>query len=423
MKLDMPLVRNSSWLFVARVGAQICAVVVTYLLTRRLSLAEFGEYSFIAAAILIGNTLTTFGSDMYLIREIASKDDYSLLSPALTLQLVFSTAFIFLVFVFSPHLPNQTSESIFALRVYSFALIPLAFYAVFTSAFRGAQKMDSYALLNLLVSILQVAAIYWFLESGSGIVTLAYLLLGVQLMATAAAGLFCAATIPRFLTGWQFSGNKIRGLLIACLPIALIAVLGILYQRLSLTMLSLFGSASIAGLFSASLRVVEATRMGHFAVLTAMYPAMANSNEKKDSSESFGRTFMLLLAMAVVINAILFAFAKSIIAVFFGVEFQMSVASLRILSLAISPYTVNSFLSLRYLVDKREKDLMRILSMSLTLLFLMNIWLIPRFGLIGASWASVSAEVIQAAIMFSFWRLKTNSLQKGRSHELSNPSR
>ncbi len=58
----------------ARIGAQASLVIVTlYLLARAFSVKGFGEYAFISALILIANVLTTFGSDMYLIREIAAK--------------------------------------------------------------------------------------------------------------------------------------------------------------------------------------------------------------------------------------------------------------------------------------------------------------------------------------------------------------
>ena len=53
MSLFARLARDSFWLSIARVGAQVCMVFVTYLLARRLGLEVFGEYSFIAAAILM----------------------------------------------------------------------------------------------------------------------------------------------------------------------------------------------------------------------------------------------------------------------------------------------------------------------------------------------------------------------------------
>ncbi len=422
------LTRNSLWLLLARIGAQLCAIVVTYLLARRLTVLEFGEYSFIASAILIGNTLTTFGSDMVLIRQIAADSKLSSLPPALILQLILSVLFILLVFWISPYLPNQTSTSILALRIYSLALMPLAFFTVFTSALRGYQKMASYAWLNLLIVLFQVVLILVFIQHGAGIVPLAYGLLGVQTLGTIVAGFLCMVSFDDFWKDWRFSWFETTELFRVCLPVAVIATLGIVYQKLNLTMLSLLGSAAMTGWFSAAARVVEAARMGHVAAFTALYPAMANARDNKPSAGVFKFSWSVLLIIAMVESASLFLLAQPFVIFFFGLNYQASVPILRILVLTLMPYTVNSYLSLSLLVEHREKVLIRILSISLIMLLLLNLWMIPHFAGVGASWSFLLTESIQAGLLLFERRRKRSSFRKiifsdtGASHELSDLS-
>lgn len=423
MNLFARLARNSFWVMIARVGAQVCTVITTYLLARRLSVAGFGEYSFLAAAILIGNLLTTFGSDMVLIREIAAKSELSRLSPALILQLGLSCLFILFVFLFAPYLPNQTSESLPALRVYSLALIPLAFFTVFTSALRGWQRMDSYALLNLAVAGTQVIAIALFVPQGTGIVSLSRLLLVIQIAAATLAGMLCALSIPGFWRGWRFSLHETASLIVMCVPVAGIAILGSLYQKSSLLMLSSLGGASMAGWFSAAARAAEAARIGHFSAFTALYPAMANAGAQKDSFKTFRFSWLMLIVLAAVLAALLFLFAKPLVALFFGREYAPSIPVLKILSLTLIPYSVNSFLSLALLAAKEEKVLLRALLVSLTILLLMNLWLIPGAGQIGAAWAILVAEIVQSGLLLFEWKAGNFFLQKGMSHELPDLSR
>ena len=238
MNLLTKLARHSLWLLIARVGAQAAMVLVTYLLARRLGTAGFGEYAFLATAIVIGNTLTTFGTDMYLIREIAAKADFSEIPAVLALQLMLSGLFIVFIFCFAPHFPNQTAESILALKVYSFAMLPLAFFTVFTSVLRGTQRMFAYAWLNFIPSALQALVIFFFIQQGTSLVSLAYVLLVIQVFGAILAGGLCAPYFSK-LNVLQFSLGKTKSLFVACLPIALIAIVGIVYQKLSLTMLSL----------------------------------------------------------------------------------------------------------------------------------------------------------------------------------------
>ncbi|MFN8402993.1 MAG: hypothetical protein U0V48_05495 [Anaerolineales bacterium] len=88
------LARDSLWLLTARIRRKRHSVI-RHLTHRaaRLGAEGFGEYAFISALILIGNVLTTFGSDMYAIREIAAKNDFSEASSVLALQLFLSCLF------------------------------------------------------------------------------------------------------------------------------------------------------------------------------------------------------------------------------------------------------------------------------------------------------------------------------------------
>jgi len=427
MSLFAKLARHSLWLLLARVGAQASMVVVTYLLARRLGIAGFGEYAFIATAIVIGNTLTTFGSDMVLIREIAAKSDFSELASVLILQLVLSFLFIGFVYILAPYLPNQTSESVLALKVYSFALIPLAFFTVFTSILRGVQKMNAYALLNFIIPVLQVIAIFVFIQHEANIAILAYLLLGIQTLAAILSGVFCFTSFPGFWRGLRFSVDKLFSFFMACLPIALIAILGILYQKLSLTMLSFLGPASTVGLFSAAARIVEAARMGHVAVFTALYPAMANADQNKTFPKAFRLSWFLLLAIAAGSSVLIFFLAKPIVSIFFGSKYQLSIPVLKVLAFTLIPYTVNTYISLEFLAKKRERIVVQILSVSLLMLLMLNIWFIPNAGQVGASWAILIAEVVQAVLFLLAWMSspfhQSDTVHaKGVLHELSDLS-
>jgi O-antigen/teichoic acid export membrane protein len=424
MNLLKKLAQDSFWLLLARIGAQGSMVIVTYLLAWRLGAAGFGEYAFMATAIVIGNTLTAFGSDMALIREIAAKDDFSNVLSVLILQLFLSFVFIGFVFLIAPSFPNQTSGSILSLKVYSFALIPLAFFTVFTSILRGVQRMTAYAWLNLGIALLQVVVIAIFVQRGTKIVTLAYVLLGVQSAGTILAGILCLPLISN-LHHWNFSLDKLISLFALCLPIGLIAILGILYQKMSLAMLSFLGTSVMVGLFSAAARVMEAARIGHIAVFTALYPAMAQVNW--DAQKTFRFSWIALLLISVTGSFLLFILAKPIVVIFFGAEYQLSIVVMKILAFTLVPYTVNSYLSLMFLAQKREGTVLRISGISLLLILLLDLWLIPRTGLAGASWAALIVESIQAILFLWVWMRnpspRADALHtKGVSYELSDLS-
>jgi len=420
MKLQTRLGLNSLWLLGSRLGSQGLLALFTILIARRLGSAGFGEYAFMAATIYIGNTLTTFGTDMLLMREIAARGDLLKLPAALLIQLALSALFAGLVWVGLATIPNLSQTTIRAVEIYSLALFPLAFYTVFTSALRGTEHMSAYALLGLAAGLMQVG-LAWLLPAAD-LVNLAVGLTGIQILVTGLAGLLCAAQIPNFWKAWRFSVSAVPDVLRASAPIGLLAVLGITYQKLSIGMLSILGGPGLTGWFAAALRVVEACKSAHMAVFTALYPLMARAQARAETSRPLQGVGAGLLVAAALLALILNMLAAPLVNLLFGANFSAAIPALRILAWMLVPYTVNTFLNLALVAGKQEPAVALALGISLAALIGLNLWLIPRFGLSGAAWAALAAECIQAGLLLSSLKkinwLKSSKMKPGETHEL-----
>lgn len=428
--------RNTLWMMLSRFGAQGLAVIFTILLAQRLGAEGFGEYAFIAALLFITNALTMFGTDMLLIREIAGQGNLSRLAYALVLQLALSALFISLFWLFGARIPNQSMETITALRIYSLALIPLAFFTMFTTALRGVQRLDMYSLLNLIVSALQVGVV---LLPEISILRLSILLVLAQIAAAILAGLICSYAIRNFWQSWRFSPMDLPSFLREAAPIAFLAMVTMLYQRLSIGMLSILMGATITGIFSAAFRAVEASKTAHLAVFAALYPAMAENmslrlplgrsnpppNDEIASSGFDARvsTFLtttyskLLIVGAVGISFLLFVLAKPLVILLYGHEFILSSSVLQILAWLLIPFTINTYLTLSFLASGREHLIGRALTVSLLGLLILNLWWIPAKGVGGSAWATLVAECFQSVLLLASARLPVHV--QGEVRELS----
>jgi O-antigen/teichoic acid export membrane protein len=395
------LTKNSQWLFIARLGTQGAMVLFTIILARRLGSVGFGEYAFISAIIFVANMLTTFGTDMSVIREIAAHENLTQLPAALLIQLVISLILIILIWFSAPFFPNQGPESILALRVYTFALIPLSFFTVFTTALRGKQQMDAYTWLNLTGSFFQLALMFFFIKSNTSIVILATLLLGSQVSVAMIGAIICGYQIHGFWHDWKISAKDISILLSASSPLALLTIIGMAYQKLSVMMVSMMSGPFMTGLFTVSQRAVEATKTGHIAIFTALYPAMA-----QDKKESFHLPWILLLVGAGIGAVTLSLLAGPVVRILFGAEYAASVPALQILAWILIPYTVSTFLTLKFIALKKEMPVLRASFTSLIILISLNLYWIPRASLIGASSSALGAEMIQAILLLMQWRRK-----------------
>jgi O-antigen/teichoic acid export membrane protein len=411
------LTLNSLWMILSRFGAQGLAVVFTVFLARRLGSAGFGEYAFIAALIYVANALTTFGTDMVLIREIAAQNDLSRLPAALMIQFILSALLISTAWLLGAQIPNQSPETILALKIYILSLIPLAFFTVCTTALRGVQRMDAYALLNVISAALQVGVV---LLPKISLIGLAIFWLAIQIVLAMVAGWMCFAIFPNFRHAWKPITLNLYSLVKACAPLALLTLLGMVYQRLSIYMLSTMTGAVDTGLFSAAARTVEASKTIHLAIFAALYPAMALARNElasqKELMHDIRTSRNVLLAGGIFGALILFALANPIINLLYGNGYISSAPVLRILSWTLIPFTINNYLTLSFVASNREKLVAYALAASLLGLLILNLWWIPLAGPVGSARAMLLAESIQSIILII--SAQSHWFAKGKVYEL-----
>lgn len=391
MNISQTLKKNIAWSAISRFGAQVLSVLANLILARSLGLAGFGEYAFISAVVLIGNAVTTFGTDMFLIRKISAEDDYSELSSSLVIQLIISFLLIFSIFIFSS---SQT------LQIYIFSLIPLSFFTIATIALRASHQINSFSALHFTFSFLQlISASIIFLIHGN-IFQLVILLLASHVLSSLIGMFFCIKKIPHFVKNLFSYPNKISTLLRNSFSLAIIGSLRLVYERLAITIMPFVADLSSTGLLSASTRVLDAIKLGYISIFTPIYPEM--SRDKNFLSLQTG--LRLLLLSSTFFSLTIFLLAKYLITFLFGSEFESATTSLQIMVWVIPFYVIVSYYSLGFLAIELEKPVLLSLVVSLLLLLTMLIVLNQLYGLVGGALAILSAEILQASLLFIQWR-------------------
>lgn len=404
------LPRNTLWLLLARLGSQGLMVVFTLIVARRLGEAGLGQYAFMVAAVYLGNALTSFGTDMYLVREIAARRALGLLPPALLLQGALSAVFVAAIFLVAPRLPRQSPEAVLALRTFSLTLFPLAFFTVCSAALRGLERMRTYATLSAAAVMLQVITVGVALAPGGNVLDLARLLLLAQTLAALLAGVTCVMRIPGFKRVWQFSWQGVPPLVRASAPIALLGILGILYLRLNVYLLATLEGAAATGLYTAAARIVEAARLVPVAALGALFPLMARARRSPLTGVDIGvisLSWRALTLLSLALAMVLAASAPFLIPRLFGPDFSPAIAVLQILAWSLIPSTLSTYFSLDLLALGEERRIaLALVAALLVLVALASQW-IPRFGPVGAASALLVAETAYAGALVYLRRRAT----------------
>ncbi len=404
MALTRRLGWNSLRITLARTGMYAATAAFTILLARFLGSRGFGEYAFMAAVIFLANSLTTFGTDLLLIREIAAHDRLDLLPAALVLQLLLSALVILAIWFLAPLVQALDRRAVTAIRIFSLSLLPLAFFSIFTIALRGKERMGAFSMLGLGAALGQLTGVALFLGRDADLVRLAIILLVAQIAAALLGAALCICLLPGFWKSWR--GGRVGFTIFrTSAPLGLLTSLNVLYQKLSLTLLTVLSGANPAGFFSASARMIEMSKTAHVSAFTALYPAIAqsyaNPQHLENNRRTFARSLGVLLLGAAALAALLFAFAAPLIQLLFGSAYHSSILVLKILSWILIPFTANNFLMLLFLAGGKEHAVARVLLLSLLALAGLSIWWIHLFGLQGASWAALITEGLQTSLFLN----------------------
>ena len=368
--------RNSFWLLFARISTLGLAVLFVALVARRLGTASFGRFTFIAAIVLIGNVFTSFGTDTLLIRDIA-KAGYvtSLASRAFSLQVVLSGIWCLATFVF------WMDKS---LLIYSLSLFPLALFSIASALLRAFERMDLFWEISIISGLIQlVCAIL-----SSDLPTLCFLLLIGNMFTAFLALWICSASLPHF---YLFPLRDFRPLFCIALPFATLTTLGVLSQRLGVISVSILVGDVATGLFSSAARIVEGMKLGHL------------SRKALDSKQDYRAAFFCLLGVSVLIAGVTMFFASPILFFLFGEKYTAAVSLLIVLVWTLVPYTISAFISVDLVVRGLEYTLVKAIVISLIIYFVLYLWLINSSGLVGAVWAALIGECLQAIVLVLFY--------------------
>lgn len=378
--------RNSFWLLFARFSIQGLAVVFVALIARRLGIQVFGQFSVIASIVLIGNTLTTFGTDTLIIREVAKAGRLTpLVTQSLGLQLSLSMIWFLGTLLLFRNPP---------LWLYTLSLFPLAFFSVASALLRATQRMDLFWALNLGNGIVQIIAGLL----SKDLWTLCIYLLFAQIAIAFFSIWLCRSFLPEFSPAGLLAFRPLWKL---AWPFAALTTLTIASQRLGILFVSAMIGYAGTGLYSAAARLLDGMKFGHYAVLGALLPMLSAGN--LGARNDFRSGFRALILFSTAMAAIVMLFAKPITVLFYGDEFEQAASLLRYICWGIVPYTISAFISVDMVAHGMETKLLGASIFSIIIFAALFALFILMAGLTGAAYAALIGEIIQALIFLRAW--------------------
>jgi len=393
---------NTSWLFLERIIRIFVSFIVSIFVVRYLGPKNFGLYSYAISFCWLFASFSSLGLESISTREIVKRPDQKdeINGTVFFLRLTGgATAFIFigLTLLFTG---EETYTSILIL-IFAGSFIFQAFTSI-EYYFRGIvnAKYNAYALsASVLVSsalkvffILQKAPLLYFVIAALS----EYIALSVGLI-------FVYQKNKLSIFSWRYSKVIAYSLLKDSWPLALSGIVVMIYMRIDQVMIKNMMSDEAVGYYSAAVRLCEAWYFIPVTLCNAIFPAIVNAKNLSEEiyNNRMQKLYDVLTWLAIGIAIPVTIFSSKIIHLLFGSEYSAAAPVLTIyiwagiavfLSVASSQYLINENLT--------KLSFMRTF-IGMVLNVILNLILIPVYGIVGSAVATLVSYTVVTFILFS----------------------
>ena len=386
-------VKNTGWLL----AGKLLSLVVGFIIARYLGPYAFGDLSFADAFAALFAAVGTLGLDSFIIREIIQHPDKrdEILGTSLVMRLAANAVLIPLAILtylaFRQLSTNETEVSLALLIAFCSSAALFKSFNIIDSYFQS-QVASKYVVhvqnVCLVLSTgVKIALIYnhapvlYF--AGALVFDSAILALGL---------LFIYKRKQLHLHTWTFNWVRAKSLIQQSWPLILTAVMISVYMKIDQVMLKSAGS-KIVGIYSAAARISESWYFIPVAIVTSVFPAIIHA--RKTDIERYHKRLQnlydLLVAISLPVAILVSIFANQIIHILYGNPYQGAgiLLSIHIWS---GIFVFLGSASSQFLLAEG----FTLISFSRTAFgalvnVVLNLWLIPIYGALGASIATLIA--------------------------------
>jgi O-antigen/teichoic acid export membrane protein len=370
------------------------------LLMISLSIAAFLN---LASEAGVGSALVKYGSE-------EGADFGRVFSSAVTLKLIFVIVLSLLIVVLSGFLSNLLKNEglIIVLRSLPLLVLATSLNNIIKQAMQAKQAVKKIFLVDLTALI--VLALLYSLFSVAGRLDSALTVIILVSSSTFAAAVFGAVTwLTRQKVAMKVSGKMMLQLVNFGKYSSASELSTVVYSRIDTVMIGYFLTAVAAARYNAAWILSYGVNLFLGAISLLAFPASSRAHsvgDKQTLKTIYEKTTGVALSFTVPLSIILVVFADQIIGFLYSNRFPEAAVVLRILAFwwLVKPFG-NMAGNVFYGMGK-PKVLAMLTSACAVLNVLGNLTLIPRYGIVGAAWASVisfSISTFAAYLLMRRW--------------------
>ncbi len=399
LNLTQKIAYNAFFSAGARVIETVLAFVIMMLVVGYLGEGGFGDYIIVITFVYIFSVFADLGLYSIVVREISrdGADEKKIISNAFTLRLtagIFIFSFAYFTSLFFPY----SSSVQFGIAVAAFGFWMLSNTQVLMGLFQKHLAMDKIAIAEIAGRVVQLFLVWLFVIYDFGFL---YIILAIFFSA-----LVNFIFVTRFASKYvkiklEFDFQFWKKLLIQSYPLAISAILVLIYFKLDTIFLSVMKTSEAVGIYGLSYKILENLIFFPAMIVGLTMPIMSKyifTNRDKFKSVVQRTLNFLIIAFVPIAFGVVMTSDK-IIKLFSDDGFRDSPMVLNILIIALGFIFLGALFSNVLIAANRQKRLAQIYFVGMIFNVITNIIFIPKYSYFGAAATTVATELLVTALM------------------------
>ncbi len=411
------LFKNTLVLMLSNVLQPVMGFYLIVVISDLMGAEGLGEYNTIFNYLLIFQVSAAFGLRNLLTRDLAQDKDktaaYLINGSVIALTSSCASA---LLMGFCVWLISDDPVIISGTWIAALSLIATGVGDVYEGAIRGFEHIAQIGYAWIAENFARVLICLWLIFNDYGIIPLVWTYVALRFLKVLYYGWYVNSHLEKLAQkiDWSFMWQLIGKAKVFAFTVFAVTI----YWRADVIMLESMLSERDAGFYSAAYRFLAIAIILVDSFVNSLFPVLANLHtDDEDSFQVACRKSLRLLVTAVTPFALLVSlYAGEIIHFVFPAEFEVSVPVLRLIIWTIVPYSISQIFAYALVAAKKQHIDLLVNVLAMLANVILNWFLIPRWGVMGATSATFISIFIYVGIQVPFVFQKTIIIPTGEIH-------
>ena len=383
--------KNTGWMFLGQFFYLFLSFFIGAWIARYLGPEKYGIVSYVVAFVGLFAFASSLGVDGVIQRELVSKPEKKneLLGTGFRLKLIGAIAAFFLVVLASvifasDNILVQVLIIVFSLNF--FLQAPSIISNFFYAQVKAKKPIQAQIFTTLISSVLKIALILF----GGGIIWL----IVIYILDVIWTSLFLVYLYKREgykISAWKYDKMVAKFLWKDSWPLMLSAAAATIYLRIDQVMVGQILGEMAVGIYAAGVKMTEIFYFIPVIIASSLFPAIVNARKTNINIylSRLKNLYLLLGVLALLIAIPISIFSELIVNLVFGPDYLASASILRLYVWSSIGFFIASGIGNKLMAENRTQAIFGVNLASMIINIVLNLYLIPMLGLIGAALATL----------------------------------